>query len=155
MLGHAEYFSPSLHKAAGSKQMANLHTPERQPDESMQDYRLRRAASHAAVRSMRAVGMSGGQTSREKQRSVKRNAGTLRGTFGASLIAMWASKRRDAIHKANGHAQPAWTFVGREVASVIEWDEHGVPITGGRLMPAGGGVLRRVWLAGISAQRGY
>lgn len=135
--------------------MHNIHTPERQPDESMQAYRLRRAASKRVVRAMRAVGTSGGQTSREKQRDDKRKAGTLRGTYGAGLTAMWDSKRRDAIHKANGHSHQAWTFVGREVSSVIEWDENGAPITGGRLMPAGCGVLRRVWLGGISEQRGY
>lgn len=88
----------------------------------------------------------------DSQKTAKQRSA---GAYGAGLIAMWAAKRRDAIHKAAGHNQPAWTFVGREVSSVIEWDEHGVPITGGRLMHAGCGVLRRVWLAGISAQRGY
>lgn len=77
------------------------------------------------------------------------------GAYGAGLMASWDAKRRDALHKDRGHSNPAWTFVGREVHSCLAWDEHGVPITGGRLMPAGCGVLRRVWLGGISAQRGY
>jgi hypothetical protein len=133
----------------------NLHAPERQNGESFDAYKLRRAASKAHNATLTCKGMSGGKTSRETRRDSARMNGKLRASYGAGLIAAGNTTRRDAIHKQNGHSKAAWTFVGREVNSVLAWDEDGRPITGGRLMPAGCGSLRRVWLAGISAQRGY
>ena len=135
-----------------------IHAPERQAGESMQAYRLRRAASKAAVRSMCAVGKSGGQTSREKQRDDKRKAGTLRGVFGLGLIAASARARADDMARqhrrdASGHTKLR--------------DEHGAYTCVGPMFYAPGaaddarhhdcfnGFVRHKWLAGISAQRGY
>jgi hypothetical protein len=46
----------------------NIHTPERQPDESLKQYRERQAASKRAARRVIGQGLGGGTSSREHYR---------------------------------------------------------------------------------------
>lgn len=152
---------------------STLHRPERQPEESREQYRIRTAAS----RYMAALGrdvetghpfpMKGlgdqhkAPSSRAKHRDQKRaNGNGPKGTFGASLVASWAKKRRDSkahLDKYPRNPDGAVTFVGRM------YDLEGVKPTS-REFQFGGGVhedgvsfhtVRRIWLGGISAQRGF
>jgi hypothetical protein len=150
-----------------------LHQPQRQPDEAQYDYRVRQAASrHVAqlgrdVETGQRVLLKGlgdqhkAPSSRASHRDqLRANGRGPKGTFGASLVAAWAKKRRDskahlAKHPRDAHG--AVTFVGPK----YELDGF-KPLP--REFELSGGVhddgttfhtVRRIWLGGISAQRGY
>lgn len=152
---------------------SKLHRPERQSEESQATYRQRSATSRYVAQMGRDVETGqpvllkglGDQHkapgSRQQQRDDKRRAGrSVKGTFGASLVAAWAKNRRDSkAHVAKHPRNPdgAVTFVGRM------YELEGVKPTP-REYQFGGGVhddgvsfhtVRRIWLAGISAQRGF
>lgn len=117
--------------------MNNLHIPQRLEGESFDAYRERRAKSHAVNKANRTIGQ-GGISSRKSLRDEMRKSGTMGKKTRAyvALCEAWAQKR------------------------VINWkggrDEHGAYTLVGRgEMPNGRTDGRRVWLAGISAQRGY
>ena len=126
-----------------------IHAPERQAGESMQAYRLRRAASKAAVKiatkgptqapHIQVPGgplpnwvhfWTGQHTNPDKQPS-RRDLHRL-----ASKTFQHAAKLAE-VRKHKQHKHPLR-------------DEHGAYTLTGRYEHG-----RRVWLAGISAQRGY
>lgn len=91
--------------------------------------------------------------------------GTKRGgkrstRFVQGLMNHWAKKRRDAMPKVGGHPRDthgAVTFVG------LAYECTGAEPTSREFVLSGGKdangerfyTARRIWLAGISAQRGY
>lgn len=105
----------------------DLHNPARLAGESQADYRARQAKSRAAVRSMTCAGMSGGVSLRKQMRDEKRKNGTLDAGAMARALANHFTRKR----------VPKWAHR----------DEIGAYTTVGK--PG------RIWLAGISAQRGY
>jgi hypothetical protein len=135
-----------------------IHTPERHPLESMEQYRARRRASKTAARRAMAVGLNGGINSRRQLRDDMRTSGTMgqRTRAYVALVAAWASKR-ETNWKGPRDEHGAYTCVGSMYAVIgmrpDESSEHvfeagqddGEPFY----------TARRKWLAGISAQRGY
>jgi hypothetical protein len=119
----------------------NIHTPERGTDESAADYKARREASRKAVRAMTLANIGDqhrAPSSREQLRNSQRSNGKLRaGSYGRGLDNKWsndaAKKQAKLPHyrDANG----AFTLIGKRD---FMNNENG-----------------RMWLAGISAQRGY
>lgn len=152
---------------------SELHRPERQPGESKEQYRQRQAASRyvAALGRDQETGQPvllkglGDQhkapSLRDQLRDNARKAGNgPKGTFGRSLVASWAKKRRESkehLAKHPRNADGAVTFVGQ----MYELD--GVKPTTREFEFAGGvhedgasfHTVRRIWLGGISAQRGF
>jgi hypothetical protein len=116
---------------------ANVHTPERLAHESQSEYTTRRAQSNAVGRAMRSAG-NGGVSSRKQFRDSMRANGTMgkRTRAYVALIAAWASKRITKAAHRDKHG--AYTLVGRHPWAGVEG------VSG-----------RRIWLGGISAQRGY
>ena len=115
---------------------ANVHTPERLNGESWADYKSRRAQSNAIGRVMRTA-VNGGVSSRQQFRDSMRKSGAMgkRTRAYVALLAAWAAK---VVSKAKLR------------------DEHGAyTLTGAFKFLRDGSPLRRMWLAGISAQRGY
>lgn len=105
---------------------------------------------------MRCAGLGGGQTSRSHQRDVKRRNRTLHGTYGEGLLQP-QRRRNQAKQRGPRDENGAITLVGATVEfgdyrpDPARWFE-----TGGGTHPDGFVVTaRRIWLAGISAQRGY
>jgi hypothetical protein len=154
------HHQPGASRATTAPASYALHTPERHPAESKAQYRARRALSKAVGRHVADHGLNRGTSSREQLRDSMRRNGTmgLRTTASDALMAAWAAKR---VPKWNGPREEhgAYTTVG----SVYELEGDGVePSTREHVL--GGGVggglppsytLRRKWLAGISAQRGF
>lgn len=112
----------------------NIHTPERQPGESQADHCARRALSKRINRNLRTVGLGDqhkAPSSREQLRDQQRKNGHLRsGAYGQGLMNAWDRKREreQALGMRQTDDGGSYTLTGRP---------------------------RRVWLAGISAQRGY
>jgi hypothetical protein len=139
--------------------MANVHTPERQPNESQAQYRERQARSRAIVKTMRkgptqAPAINKLDVSRfflgqhkNPVRNVPRRALRLRKFANAQWLSHWQPQVRARKHKQYAHplrdAHGAYTLAGRHPAYRL-LDLTELPHMG-----------RRVWLAGISAQRGY
>lgn len=152
---------------------SSLHRPERQPEESKEQYRQRTAASRyvAALGRdpetgspvlLKGIGSQHKAPSlRDQLRDNARKAGNgPKGTFGAGLVASWAKKRRESKEHLAKHprdAHGAVTFVGPK------YELDGVKPTPGEFEFAGGvhddgmsfHTVRRIWRGGISAQRGY
>mgnify|MGYP001577741599 CR=1 FL=1 len=116
----------------------SVHTPQRLNGESQADYKARRKASNAIGRELTTIG-NGGVSSREKFRDSMRASGTMSKRIRAyvALMAAWAGKRITKAAHRDEHG--AFTYVGREKFSPDENPQH----------------ARRMWLAGVSAQRGY
>lgn len=115
----------------------NIHTPERQPNESQAQYRERRAMSNSIAKSLGAA-RNGGPSARQKLRDKQRENGNLRGVYGVGVVAAQSRRQRDALPK-----------VGQR-------DEHGAfTLVGAQPCEPWQGQKRRKWLGGISAQRGY
>ena len=138
-----------------------VHSPERQPGESQTDYRARQRASKHAAQAMtlaRVHRQHREPSSREKLRGSLRRNGKLHGTFAFGVCNAAAVKRAGKLAKTyplrdrNG----AYTLTGSAVEFVghhpgPRWHE-----LGGSAGPGGFTKdARRIWLAGISAQRGY
>lgn len=130
----------------------NVHAPERQPGESQAEYRERRALSKRINRNLRVVG-AGNQrkepSSREQLRDAMRKNGKLRsGAFGQGLLNAWDRMRERAARKKHPlrDEHGSFTKTGRDHTVDIPdtgWDDWKWKAP------------RRLWLAGISAQRGY
>lgn len=119
----------------------NLHTPERQPTESQADYRKRQQASKRAVQAM-TLSKIHKQHSLPSQRQELRDAQrennkAPRGIY-ADAIGWNAAKTR-----------------AEEIKGRTYHDENGAYTRVGRKLAFNGETIRRMWLAGISAQRGY
>jgi hypothetical protein len=112
--------------------LSNVHTPERLQGESFDAYKARRAQSHAINKANRTAGR-GGVSSRQQLRDSMRASGAMGKKTRAyvALLAAWASK---VVTKAKLR------------------DEHGAYTEVGARDGLG---MRRTWLGGISAQRGY
>lgn len=152
---------------------SKLHRPERQAEESQATYRQRSAASRYVAALGRSVETGqpmllkglGDQHkapgSRQQQRDDKRRAGgSVKGTFGASLVASWAKKRRDS--KAHQLKNPARdpngtvTLIGQGFELIgVKPTTRDFVISGGQQNGENFYCCRRIWLAGISAQRGF
>ncbi len=135
--------------------MTNVHTPERHLGETQAQYRERQARSRSA-RHLRDAGgqrvYPGKQTSRELQRDTKRDNGTLSGVYGLGLLQPQRQRnelRMCALHPLRDD-NGAYTLIGSRLKAGPGADK----MTGVSLgaIPHNG---RRIWLAGISAQRGY
>lgn len=141
--------------------MANVHSPERQPGESQEQYRERRTLSRGIAKSIRCVGIGDqhkAPTARQQLRDKQRANGTLRGTYGQGLMNAWDRKRereqakKHPLRDDNG----AFTMTGATVQFVDCQPGSRYTELGGQSGPeAFFKFARRVWLAGISAQRGY
>jgi len=133
-----------------------VHNPERQQGESFAAYRERRAESHNIVRAAtRGWYGDGKQTSRQIQRADQRRSGASakRVGYGAALIAHWADKRKQALRPAMSDANGAYTTTGATTAFVdVPRDPRWHHLGG---CNDGSWFGRRIWLAGISAQRGW
>lgn len=139
----------------------SVHAPERLAGEWFEQYLERRAISRNMVRAATSGWYGAGKTtSRQQQRDDARRNGKLRGTFGVGLVRAWAKKRREAMPKVGGHprdAHGAVTFVGKPI------DLIGCAPTSREFVLSGGKeadgesfyTVRRIWLGGISAQRGW
>nr|WP_316642856.1 hypothetical protein [uncultured Roseateles sp.] len=117
----------------------NVHTPERHPAESMTEYRGRRVESRRLVRQATCAGIGNqhkAPSARRKLRDSQRLNGKLKGgTYGAGLLTPQRARNRSrmaVIHQLQD-VHGAFTHVGR-----IRFSTE-----------------RRVWLAGVSAHRGY
>ena len=110
-----------------------MHQPERYENESFADYRKRRAESNRAAKRIAGHGLNGGINARQQFRDDMRKSGAMgkRTRAYVALMAAWASKR-----------VPKWSG---------SRDANGAPFTLVGRNPDG---TRRIWLAGISAQRG-
>jgi hypothetical protein len=115
-----------------------LHTPERGENETFAEFKARRAASNKANRDAQRNPNHGLQNSRARYRTDMRASGAMGKRVRASdaLMAAWAAKR---VTNWKGETDPAgaYTLIGRSLDS--ETGEY----------------IRRKWLAGISAQRGF
>lgn len=113
----------------------NLYTPERQEGESQRNYKERRAIAKAAVRAMTLAGIGDQRKlpgSREQLRDAQRSNGNgPSGIYSQGLVQ--PQRKRDQRRMAWLHRQR---------------DEFGAFTKTGRNP-------RRIWLAGISAQRGF
>jgi hypothetical protein len=136
--------------------MSNVHTPERQPGETQVQYRERQARSRAARHLRDAAGhrvYPGNQSSRELQRETKRNNGTLAGVYGLGLLQPQRQRnerRMCALHPLRDD-NGAYTLTGfhGSLPEIVGYETSGECIVEMRPVP------RRIWLAGVSAQRGY
>lgn len=125
----------------------NLHTPERQADETQQQYRWRQQRSKVAAARMskgpkQAPASSPLDVSRfflGQHTNEKRNAQRLAKRMAlAARRHQWQPQTRTRKHVQHKHPLR---------------DAHGAyTLTGARPL---GDELRAMWLAGISAQRGY
>lgn len=116
----------------------NVHTPERQQNETQQQYRERRAKSRAAVKAMtkgptQTPAFNALDVSRfflGQHTNPKRNRG------GEPARDMGQHPKFALQRKRKQHKHPQRDAIGQVITLV-------------------GKEPRRVWLAGISAQRGY
>lgn len=135
--------------------MHNLHTPERQPHETQADYRARQVASKTATRAATHSGQGQGKaTSRQLQRDAARKNGRLHGTYGLGLVQ--PQRRRNQQRMALLHTlrdkHGAITLTGGRCQFMwVPYDPRWYQMAGSQDEWFG----RRIWLAGISAQRGY
>lgn len=122
----------------------NLYTPERLTGETQDQYRTRRAAGNAAAKQMVGHHLSGGVSSRQQYRDSLRASGAMgkRTRAYKALMNATASKRVTKSPMRDKHG--AYTLIGRPV-------KHGVADFKGGTKFLG----RRMWLGGISAQRGF
>ena len=84
--------------------MIPIHTPERQPGESVEDYKTRRKVSRKAVARMTLNGIGDqhkAPSSRQQLRDEQRKNGNLRGVYGDGLRALFDRNRRQAIAARN------------------------------------------------------
>lgn len=117
----------------------NVHAPERQPNESQDAYRARRAKSAAITRDLRLIGLGGKLTSRELLRDEQRKNSNLRGIYGQGL--------RNQFNRKRAQQQAALPHLRDQHGA---YTRVGFDYTVNSFQP-----VRRVWLAGISARRGY
>lgn len=81
--------------------MNNIHTPERQADETQEAYKIRRKASNEASKANSQIGQ-GGRNTRSAVRDEMREEGTMKymaGSYGKSLR-NWIN-RKQAAEQAN------------------------------------------------------
>lgn len=118
--------------------MANIHTPERQAGESFASFKARRTQSRKEAGRIAGHGLGGGVASRKHQRDAMRTSGTMgkRTRAYVALMAAAAAKRVPNWQGARDGAGGAYTLTGRQYFP-------------------DGTQRRRMWLAGISAQRGF
>lgn len=113
----------------------NLHTPERQENETQSEYRARRAQSKAITKAATHP-VVGSQSSRARHRDQRRMNGSLKGMYGAGLMAHFNRLREQSMERVG-----------------TQHDENGAyTLTGSACFITG---ERRKWLAGVSARRGY
>lgn len=139
-----------------------LHRPERQAHETQADYRARRLQSKHRVQLATRTGpfsTSGGISSREALRNEQRKNGHLKGVYGAGILAAAARKQRDNLDRNGAHLRDkngALTVTGGFTCFVDAEPGTRYFEFGGISSPTGFTKhVRRIWLAGISAQRGY
>lgn len=116
--------------------MQAIHNPARLEGESFAAYKQRRAASNKIGREMRRDPNKGLVGARKRYRDSMRESGSMgkRTRAYVALMAAWAARR---IPKATRRDENgSYSFVGR------------------KYFPDGS-QRRRMWLAGISAQRGF
>ena len=136
----------------------NIHTPERQPNETQAQYRKRRRASVQAVRTMRCAGLDGGTSIRQQLRAKQRRNGNLRGTYGLGLLQPQRRRNQARMEKLRNRRDMhgGFTLTGGRATFVDHNPGTAWFPVGGAVGPCGFEVTaRRIWLAGVSAQRGY
>lgn len=159
----------------------NIHTPHRLPDESQADYRARQRRSRAQAQQGLSREMAGGTWrlaghrvdtrglgdqrrqpgSRERHRDAQRQNGTLdAGQYGRALVNYLSNTRRTALEatrKGPRDAHGAVTLTGNAYHLTGVQPSSREFVLSAAVGDAGPAVhyVRRIWLAGISAQRGY
>lgn len=133
--------------------MTNIFTPERLSNETREAYKARRAQAKAAVRTMtkgptQAPAVSPLDVSRfflgQHTNSTKNAHRSAKRVVKAASSGQHPKFPKDRKHKQHEHKRDAngmaYTLVGRDPFRALNVD---------------GTEVRRVWLGGISAQRGY
>lgn len=90
--------------------MIPIHTPERQPGESVENYKTRRKRSRNAVARMtlKSIGdQHKAPSSRQQLRDEQRKNGNLRGVYGQGLRNAFDRKRRQEIAERNAKRMAA------------------------------------------------
>lgn len=126
-----------------------IHTPERLPNETQADYRNRQAASKRAVEAITTKPRSPtrGLQRINQARNKERRALRLRKFAAAQWLSHWTPTPTAKPRKHKQHTHPlrdehgAFTLVGRSN------DEPSSILVNGQ--------FRRIWLGGVSAQRGF
>lgn len=121
----------------------NIFNPVRYSDESIEQFRRRRATGNEVAKHMAGKGFGGGVNSREQYRDSMRQSGAMGKRVRAykALMNAWASKRITKAPLRDEHG--AYTLIGRHATKG--------PISFTDAAFSG----RRMWVAGISSQRGY
>lgn len=153
--------------------MPNVHTPQRQEGESQEQYRQRRRISrHSANMGrnaetgkpvfLKGLGDQHKEPSQRQQMrdNARSNGRGPKGIFGAGIVAAAAKKLRDSKEHQAKHplrdAHGALTLIGSGFELLgVQPTSRDFVISGGQ---QDGQILhgcRRIWLAGISAQRGF
>lgn len=138
-----------------------VHTPERLPHETQADYRERQAASKRATDAMTMADwhkQHGKPSSREKLRDEQRANGSLRGgIYGAAVVQPLRRKDQQRMEKMHPRdANGAVTLTGSRIEFIDVDPGQRYFELGGYSGPDGFAKdVRRIWLAGVSAQRGY
>lgn len=153
--------------------MPNVHSPERLPGESQEQYRQRRRISRHSANMGRNADTGepnflkglGDQHKAPSQRQQMRdnarsNGRGPKGVFGAGIVAAAAKKLRESkAHQAKHPLRDesgALTLVGSRFELIgVEPTSSDFVISGGQQDGESFHSCRRIWLAGISAQRGY
>lgn len=130
--------------------MPNIHTPERLADEQPDEYKVRRMLARQAVRAMRLHGITnGGPSARESLRDhQRRNGHGPRATYGAGLV-------RPEQRRQQARMQRLHPLRGDHGAYTLAGSRQRDPFPGTTAQHLEGVQFRRIWLAGISAQRGF
>jgi len=88
---------------------------QRLENESFEDYKARRPASNEASKAVnRAANAGGNRTSRQILRDKKRANGSLKGTYGADLMASFARRRRDLDERREKHENHLFLKAARQ-----------------------------------------
>lgn len=136
-------------------------TPQRLIGESQAQYQTRRREAKEAVRAMRCIGLGDQHkhlSQREEMRAAARRRGTLKGTYGANLLV--TQERRNQMRMESVHALrddfDAYTLTGSEFSVYGTTAGADVHVTragqdDGEHFFTG----RRIWVAGVSALRGF
>lgn len=157
-----------------------IHTPHRLASESQADYRARQRRSHEAAHrgaerelatahwrhTGRVVNLRGlGDqrrlpSSRESLRNERRKNGNLdSGQYGKALLSYFAKRQQERIaakRRGPRDEHGAYTFVGKVFHLVgMQPLPHEVVLSTAIDGDEASYTVRRMWLAGISARRGY
>jgi hypothetical protein len=173
-IGNAYYATQRpTSRGAWERRVPNVHSPERQPGESQEQYRSRqrltryqanlgRSAETGEPVFLKGIGDQHKAPSQRQQMrdNARSNGRGPKGVFGAGIVAAVAKKLRDSkAHQAKHplrDAHGALTLIGSGFELIgVQPTSRDFVISGGQQDGQSFHGCRRIWLAGISAQRGF